>query len=181
MPPPPLPEDHRDGDHIRLLVIFHYVYMGLQIAGLGFLAIHYYLMRSVMGLFGNVTRGLPKVVEETKVQGPPDSPPGSQTMVPDEVTTTHSVGLEAGESLPQFFNVFGWLYVAGAVLLILGITGNLISALKMAKRRSRVFSMLVAGFNCVSIPLGTVLGVFTLVVLGRRSVVNSYEAARQKR
>ena len=36
--------------------------------------------------------------------------------------------------------------------------------------------MIVAGLNCVHIPLGTVLGVFTLVVLMRDSVRESYDA-----
>jgi len=35
--------------------------------------------------------------------------------------------------------------------------------------------MIVAGLNCLHIPLGTLLGVFTLVVLSRGSVATMYE------
>ena len=34
--------------------------------------------------------------------------------------------------------------------------------------------MVIAGINCLHIPLGTLLGVFTLVVLGRESVRKLY-------
>jgi hypothetical protein len=42
------------------------------------------------------------------------------------------------------------------------------------QRRYRMFSMLIAGLNCLQVPLGTVLGVFTLLVLSRESVQELY-------
>lgn len=40
-------------------------------------------------------------------------------------------------------------------------------AVFLRKRRHRVFSQEVAGLDCPSMPFGTVLGVFTLIVLGQ--------------
>ena len=42
--------------------------------------------------------------------------------------------------------------------------------------RHRTFSRVVAGLNCLHIPLGTVLGIFTSIVLGRESVGQLVEA-----
>jgi len=39
-----------------------------------------------------------------------------------------------------------------------------------------MFSLIIAGINCVQFPFGTVLGVFTFVVLLRDSVRELYEA-----
>ena len=44
----------------------------------------------------------------------------------------------------------------------------------MARGRSRMFSIVTAGVNCLSVPFGTVLGVFTLVLLLRDSVRHLY-------
>jgi hypothetical protein len=44
----------------------------------------------------------------------------------------------------------------------------------LLKRKFRMFSLVVAGLDCVQIPFGTVLGVFTLVILLRDSVRDSY-------
>lgn len=43
-----------------------------------------------------------------------------------------------------------------------------------AKRKRA--TLIVSGLNCLQIPFGTVLGVFTLVVLLRDSVREAYEA-----
>ena len=54
---------------------------------------------------------------------------------------------------------------------------NLLSGIFIRKRKHHVFSLIVAGFNCLHFPLGTALGVFTFVVLLRDSVQNMYRAA----
>lgn len=38
----------RDREHLRLLAIFHYIFAGLSLCGIGFIAAHYTLMRTVM-------------------------------------------------------------------------------------------------------------------------------------
>jgi len=58
---------------------------------------------------------------------------------------------------------------------------NFLSARGMRQRKWRMLSLILAGVNCLSVPLGTTLGVFTFVVLLRASVAWQYaEAARQR-
>ncbi|MDZ4288788.1 MAG: hypothetical protein U0984_12560 [Prosthecobacter sp.] len=74
----------------------------------------------------------------------------------------------------EFFGFFVWFYVIfGAVAVAAGVL-NLLSGRYLQKRKHRMFSMLVAGFDCLQVPLGTVLGVFTLVVLNRESMARVY-------
>jgi hypothetical protein len=53
---------------------------------------------------------------------------------------------------------------------------NVISGLCLRARKGRTFSLVVAGINCLYIPLGTLLGVFTIIVLLRDSVRELYAA-----
>jgi hypothetical protein len=70
----------------------------------------------------------------------------------------------------QIFAVMKWFYLAGAVWFVASGILNLISGMCLRARKGRTFSVVVAGMNCLHIPLGTVLGVFTIVVLLRDSV-----------
>jgi hypothetical protein len=68
----------------------------------------------------------------------------------------------------------GWLFLVIGSVFVLGGWAMAIATFKAArylKRRERhTFCMVVAGVMCVYVPLGTVLGVFTLVTLTRDSV-----------
>ena len=81
----------------------------------------------------------------------------------------------AGPPPEQFFAIFKWFYLFFATVLVTGGLGNLISGLFIRKKKNRIFSLVVAGINCVQFPFGTVLGVFTFVVLLRDSVREIYE------
>lgn len=70
-----------------------------------------------------------------------------------------------------------WFCLIGALLLGCIAAGNFMSARMMSKRVNRTFSMVVAGVNCIQFPIGTLLGVFTLMVLLRDSVRRIYEDA----
>jgi len=63
----------------------------------------------------------------------------------------------------------------GGGIVLAGFT-NLISGFFILQRRGRLFSLIVAGFNCLCFPFGTVLGVFTFIVLLRESVAEAYAA-----
>lgn len=65
--------------------------------------------------------------------------------------------------------LFAWTV---AILLVLG-------GRRIARRQSLFFCQVVAGLSCLMVPLGTVLGVFTLIVLGRPSV-RALFAAREE-
>lgn len=71
--------------------------------------------------------------------------------------------------LPWFYALMGLLMVGSAVLC-------LISARSIQKRKRRTLSMVIAIVNGLHFPLGTVLAVFTLIVLSRDSVAQLYNA-----
>lgn len=74
----------------------------------------------------------------------------------------------------EFFAVFRWFYALfGAWFLGSGIL-NLLSGLFLRARKHWTFSLVVASINCLHIPLGTILGVFTIVVLIRPSTRELY-------
>jgi hypothetical protein len=52
---------------------------------------------------------------------------------------------------------------------------KLLTAQYIKRRRSRAFCMVVAAISCLEIPYGTLLGVFTFLVLGRNSVRGLFE------
>lgn len=78
----------------------------------------------------------------------------------------------------EFFAMFRWFYVVFGALLTVGSIANLLSGLWIRARRNRMFSLVIAGINCIQVPFGTVLGVFTIIVLMRDSVRELYEAQR---
>jgi hypothetical protein len=83
---------------------------------------------------------------------------------------------KGGPPPEQFFAVFKWFYAFfGTCIVTCGVT-NAISGWAILKRRARIFSLIVAGFDCAFFPFGTCLGVFTLIVLLRDSVREVYEA-----
>ncbi len=69
-----------------------------------------------------------------------------------------------------FFRGFIWFYLMMGAWGVGSLVLNLISAVCIRNRRARLFSMVVAGINCINIPFGTALGVFTLIVLLRPSM-----------
>ena len=61
----------------------------------------------------------------------------------------------------------------GALLLVCLVL-NALSAMFLRQRTHRIFSVVIAALDCLQIPFGTVLGVFTIIVLLRESVRELY-------
>ncbi|MGL6289634.1 MAG: hypothetical protein ACRC2H_02990 [Silanimonas sp.] len=82
---------------------------------------------------------------------------------------------------PMDPKMFGWLFVGiASALIALGMTLAALLAIagrRLKQRRSHTFCLVVAGVSCMNMPLGTVLGVFTLVVLTRPGVREAFERA----
>lgn len=127
----------QDRDHLRILSIMHYVFAGLGLIGLGFLAIHYTMMRTFMS---------PEFMKHE-----PNPPPEG------------------------FFEIFLWFYAVFALILVVGMVLNVMAARRLRQRRGRMFCMIVAALDLLHMPLGTLLGVFTLLVLSRDSVRRAFE------
>ncbi|MBI5757786.1 MAG: hypothetical protein HZA46_04635 [Planctomycetales bacterium] len=77
----------------------------------------------------------------------------------------------------------GWIFVViGALLALLGWTMSaciILAGRKLTRHESPTFCLVVAALMCLSIPLGTALGVFTIIVLMRPSVKELFESHRR--
>lgn len=82
---------------------------------------------------------------------------------------------------PQFPAFAGWLFFGmGLAFFLVGECISvcvLVSGRCLAKRSRYTFSFVVGCVECMFVPLGTALGVFTIVVLSRDSVKALYGAA----
>jgi len=77
---------------------------------------------------------------------------------------------------------FGWIFVImGSVFILLGWTLAillLIAAGRLRKRCGWTFCFVVACISCLFMPMGTVLGVFTILVLSREAVKAAFGQVR---
>ena len=67
----------------------------------------------------------------------------------------------------------------GVMFALVGITGvvlNIVAGRSLARHERRTFCTVIAALNCLHMPLGTLLGVFTLIVLSRPSVKALFDA-----
>ena len=78
----------------------------------------------------------------------------------------------------NFFLIMQMFYLVAALLVVAFLVANVMSARFLAMRKNRTFSLIVAGLNCLQLPLGTALGIFTFIVLSRPSVARLYDDAR---
>jgi hypothetical protein len=88
------------------------------------------------------------------------------------------IPMNTAQGAPPF--PMGYFFVCiGTGGIVLGWTVGILTILSgrsIARRRWRMFSLVMAGVNCASFPIGTTLGVFTFIVLLRSSVRALYPA-----
>ncbi len=87
--------------------------------------------------------------------------------------------LVAGKELDTSVTPFlGWLFIAlGSVFILLGLayaiclinTGRF-----LARRKHYLFCLIMGCLSCISFPFGTILGVFTIIVINRQSVKEQF-------
>ena len=77
---------------------------------------------------------------------------------------------------------FGWIFfLAGLAFFVFAqsISISVIVSGRFLKRRKNYpFSFIIGCLTCMFFPFGTVLGVFTIVLLSRETVKGKYEAAK---
>ncbi len=79
---------------------------------------------------------------------------------------------ELVESMGMFVSIFG----GGISLASLTLMGcGVYAGYCLQKQKKRVFCVVTAALLLLFIPLGTILGVFTLIVLGRPTVLDLFE------
>ena len=79
------------------------------------------------------------------------------------------------QDMQEFMDSFIWFYILMGVMMGTLALVNLLSAMFLIKKQNRMFSLIVAGINCIQMPIGTILGIFTIIVLMRDSVRKAYE------
>lgn len=81
------------------------------------------------------------------------------------------------QEIPGFV---GWIFViVGSLVIIFGwvfaylyyLTGH-----SLSNRRNYTFCIVIAAITCLSVPIGTILGVLTILVLNRESVKMQFES-----
>ena len=81
-----------------------------------------------------------------------------------------------GEELPPEF--LGWIFaVIGLVLFVIGIAIAILILMVgrcLSRRKCYSFALVMACIECLFVPFGTILGVFTIVALSRESVKASF-------
>jgi hypothetical protein len=75
---------------------------------------------------------------------------------------------------------FGWFFViVGGTVILCGwalAVAILVAGRKLQRRRSWMYCMVVGGLECMIMPFGTVLGVFTIIVLMKDAVKKLFAA-----
>lgn len=84
-----------------------------------------------------------------------------------------------GEELPPEF--LGWIFVGiGSLLFLIGMAMAiciLIAGRSLSRRKGYSFALVMACIECLFLPFGTILGVFTIIVLSRESVKALFSTA----
>ena len=85
-----------------------------------------------------------------------------------------------GEELPPEF--LGWIFIVlGSVLFLLGIAMAIcisIAGRCLSRRKCYTFALVIACLECLFIPFGTILGVFTIIALSREPVKALFATAQ---
>lgn len=80
---------------------------------------------------------------------------------------------------PHLDAVFGWLFIiVPAAIILIGwslAAAIVVAGRRLARRTHYMFCFVVAATECIVMPFGTVLGVFTLIVLNRPAVKSLFK------
>lgn len=86
-------------------------------------------------------------------------------------------GRDSGGAPPRAFGIVFAIFGCAVVAAGWTLAGFMVAAGRcLARRRRHLFCVIVAGVSCMLMPFGTVLGVFTLVVLLRPQVKALFDA-----
>lgn len=74
--------------------------------------------------------------------------------------------------MAYLFILMGLLFIVllWTLAVLAAVTGR-----NLKRRKNRMFCLIVAGVECLNTPLGTILGVFTIIVLCKPNVVALFE------
>ena len=88
-------------------------------------------------------------------------------------------GPNSQEPPPAFL---GWIFIVlGVVFFLAGVTIAiciLIAGRCLSRRKGYSFALVIACIECLFVPFGTILGIFTIVALSRESVKALFSGAQ---
>ncbi|MEZ5385064.1 MAG: hypothetical protein R3F13_06065 [Prosthecobacter sp.] len=150
----PLPIPSKDSEHLRALAICHYVHAVFTLLATLFLIWFQRFTEQVLSDQKKIVADLTAFTNRTGQQLPP---------IPDLEQQ-----MEMLQSAYQTATAFGLLIVICSFVL-----GRF-----MQRRTHRSFSIVAAACLCFAAPFGTILGILTILVLTRESVMRLYAAAK---
>lgn len=185
--PPPLPVTQttlQDESHLNLLAVFHYVYCGLCLLGIGFLIVHFVMMTFVVRKADGAPSTSPPALTSTVIEVPAELAKDVDTEIPgtEEISAILEPPVPVTAPVPfpgfakEMMAILIVFYIVMGVIICAFAIANFMSARFIKNRKNKTFSFVVAALNCIQMPFGTVLGVFTIIVLMRPSVKSGYEA-----
>ena len=141
-----------DENHLKLLQIFHIIQGVLKLVGTLFVVVYFGLFSF---LFSN-----PHFMES--------SSKGYNHSSTETAEIAHTRG--------GFFLIFGIIIT---IFMVAMTALSFFQAHCFAKRRHSLLCLILAGLDCLSLPYGTILGIFTFMVLFRPSVKALFDEAQQ--
>jgi len=145
-------------EHLRLLSIFHYI-----VGGIGYLVSLFPIIHLVFGIFVLVSS---EELDHPRITA---SSPSDASVEAVEVPPRHELAPKPDEVFPARW--FGLMFIVIPALMILcGFTLStfvIVAGKRLASQRSHTFCLVIAGIECLIVPFGTVLGVFTILTLIR--------------
>lgn len=147
-------------EHLRLLSIFHYV-----VGGIGYLVSLIPCIHLAMGIIFLVAPE--DIFEPPKPPNITVSSIGESPSVEVEKSASEVREMTPNEVFPA--RLFGLMFTIIPAIIILGglivSTMIVIAGKRLAAYRSHTFCLAIAGVECLFMPFGTVLGVFTILTL----------------
>jgi len=159
-------------EHIRLLAIFHYV-----VGGVGYLFSLIPFIHLSIGIFFLVApeemfEVKPPVLTPSVTEQEGGSAPAEAQETPDAGGTAPprvDAPPPAGQVQPFPSKLFGAMFtVIASVIILAGLTLStciIMAGRRLSAHRSHMFCMVMAGIECLFMPFGTVLGIFTILTL----------------
>lgn len=193
--PPPLAAyqvNLQDESHLNIISICHYVMSGFYLLGIVFVIAHFMIMTMVFRMAEKEAIAQKQAIEAA-AEAAAVAAAVAEARSADDSSSTESgspselLGLPAPAtaapvaSSPAAFPkemipIFHVFYIMIGGFLVALCVCNVLSGYYIKKRKNQIFTFITAGINCMQVPLGTVLGVFTFIVLTRPSVKMAYGA-----
>ena len=155
-------------ERLGILAIAHYVYGGFGLLSLCLMATWFLF---IFGMLASIPQSEWNKNSASASSAPSISLSSSPTPTPPPKT-------EDGPPPKIVFLLFGGIF--GIILIGTGLVSALTvyAGRCLQKRKHRIFVYVVSGINCMFIPYGTLLGVFTIIVMGSSTAQEEFKQTR---